>query len=71
MLDAPAKEGGKPSNEIALQVYERLAEDRRVVVRFRGKEKWCEGCLRITIGTEDEVERFLKELSAVLSDILG
>lgn len=60
---------GKPSNEVALQVYERLAEKRGVVVRFRGKELGCLGCLRITVGTEAEVTRFLKELKAVLEDI--
>lgn len=60
---------GKPSNEVALQVYERLAERRGVVVRFRGKELGCPGCLRITVGTEPEVTRFLKELQNVLEDI--
>lgn len=66
MLDKP---GGRASNEVALQVYERLAETRGVVVRFRGKEVGCFGCLRITIGTENEVTRFLKELRSVLEDI--
>ncbi|CAK3746640.1 histidinol-phosphate aminotransferase [Lecanosticta acicola] len=60
---------GKPSNEVALQVYERLAEKRGVVVRFRGKEPGCLGCLRVTVGTEAEVTRFLKELKSVLEDI--
>lgn len=60
---------GKPSNEVALQVYERLAERRGVVVRFRGKEPGCLGCLRVTVGTEPEVTRFLKELRSVLDDI--
>ena len=60
---------GTPSNEVALQVYERLAERRGVVVRFRGKELGCFGCLRVTVGTETEVTRFLKELTSVLSDI--
>lgn len=60
---------GKPSNEVALQVYERLAERRGVVVRFRGKEPGCFGCLRITIGTEKEVTRFLKEVESVLGDV--
>ncbi|KAF4554414.1 Histidinol-phosphate aminotransferase-like protein [Elsinoe fawcettii] len=66
MLD---QQGGKPSNEVALGVYERLAESRGVVVRFRGKEMGCQGCLRITVGTEDEVSRFLTELKSVLRDI--
>ncbi|EMD00649.1 hypothetical protein BAUCODRAFT_28993 [Baudoinia panamericana UAMH 10762] len=66
MLDKPE---GKPSNEVALQVYERLAETRGVVVRFRGKELGCEGCLRVTVGTEEEVSRFLEELTGVLDDV--
>lgn len=67
MLDGPH---GGPSNEIALAVYERLAESRGVVVRFRGKELGCQGCLRITVGTEDEVTRFLTELRSVLGELL-
>ena len=63
MLDKP---NGKPSNEVALAVYETLAEKKGVVVRFRGKEYGCEGCLRITVGTEDECTRFLQEIRSVL-----
>ncbi|KAK4981898.1 hypothetical protein LTR28_002898, partial [Elasticomyces elasticus] len=66
ILDRPR---GKPSNEIALAVYERLAEKRGVVVRFRGKELGCLGCLRVTVGTEDEVSRFLEELKSVLDEV--
>ncbi|OJJ50032.1 hypothetical protein ASPZODRAFT_128622 [Penicilliopsis zonata CBS 506.65] len=66
ILDKPASEGGKPCNVTAQAAYEALAEKRGVVVRFRGKELGCEGCLRITIGTEDEVTRFLRELRVVL-----
>jgi histidinol-phosphate aminotransferase len=66
MLDEP---DGKPSNEVALQVYERLAENRGVVTRFRGKEMGCFGCLRVTIGTEEEVTRFLAELKSVLAEV--
>jgi histidinol-phosphate aminotransferase len=66
MLDAP---GGKPSNEVALAVYESLAEEKGVVVRFRGKEHGCLGCLRITVGTEKEVTRFLQEIRTVLEGI--
>ncbi|KAM0712130.1 hypothetical protein Q7P37_011224 [Cladosporium fusiforme] len=56
---------GKPSNEVALQVYERLAETRGVVTRFRGKEMGYCGCLCGTIGTEHDVSRFLLELKVV------
>nr|POF14233.1 histidinol-phosphate aminotransferase [Quercus suber] len=68
MLDGPH---GKPSNEVALQVYEQLAETRGVVVRFRGKELGCLGCLRVTVGTSDEVTRFLGELRSVLKGIFS
>ena len=69
LLDKPRAEGGKPSNEVALKVYERLAEQKGVVVRFRGKELGCEGCLRVTVGTEQEVDRFLTEIAVVLENI--
>ncbi|KAJ5712343.1 hypothetical protein N7493_008811 [Penicillium malachiteum] len=67
MLDA----AGKPSNVVALAAYEAMAEKRGVVVRFRGKEYGCEGCLRITIGTEAEVSKFLQELRTVLAGLHG
>ncbi|XHG07114.1 hypothetical protein AWENTII_010274 [Aspergillus wentii] len=69
LLDKPANEGGKASNVIALATYEAMAEKRGVVVRFRGKELGCEGCIRITVGTEKEVTRFLQELRVVLSGL--
>lgn len=69
ILGKPGKEGGKPDNPTAMAVYETLAGSRGVVVRYRGKELGCEGCLRITVGTEKEVDRFLTEISAVLKDI--
>jgi histidinol-phosphate aminotransferase len=69
MLDAPADQGGKASNETALAVYEGLAEEKGVVVRFRGKEHGCLGCLRITVGSEKEVDRFLEEINTVLQSI--
>lgn len=68
-LNAPADQGGKPDNEVALKVYEALAEEKGVVVRFRGKELGCTGCLRITVGTEKECSRFLESLKAVLENI--
>lgn len=71
LLDKPADQGGKPSNPIALATYEAMAEKRGVVVRFRGKELGCEGCLRITVGTEEEVTRFLEEVKVVLAGLLS
>jgi histidinol-phosphate aminotransferase len=62
---------GKPDNVTALAVYEQLAEEKGVVVRFRGKEHGCEGCLRITVGTEEEVGRFLEALRRTLEEVRG
>ncbi|KAL8765000.1 MAG: hypothetical protein Q9194_006730 [Teloschistes cf. exilis] len=66
VLDKPRDEGGRPSNECAMALYEALAETRGVVVRFRGKELGCEGCLRITVGTSKEVDRLLIEIRSLL-----
>ena len=63
-------EGGKPCNRIALALYEQLAENRGVVVRFRGKEFGCEGCLRITVGTAEEVDKLLVVTRDVLASLL-
>ncbi|KAM3466826.1 hypothetical protein MY5147_005963 [Beauveria neobassiana] len=62
---------GEPDNDVAHKVYSVLAENEGVVVRFRGKEHGCLGCLRITVGTEDEVTRFLSSLKDVLARIRG
>ncbi|KAI5463224.1 pyridoxal phosphate-dependent transferase [Mariannaea sp. PMI_226] len=62
---------GEPDNTVALAVYEKLAEAKGVVVRFRGKEHGCLGCLRITVGTEPEVTRFLASLKTTLQEVRG
>ncbi|RSL67779.1 hypothetical protein CEP54_003111 [Fusarium duplospermum] len=67
MLDS----AGNPDNATALAVYEKLAESKGVVVRFRGKEHGCLGCLRITLGTEAEVTRFLESLRVTLAEVRG
>ena len=68
ILDKPRDQGGKASNESAMALYQGLAEMRGVVVRFRGKEVGCEGCLRITVGTSQEVDRLLAETRSILQD---
>lgn len=69
ILDKPYSVGGKPDNTTALAVYEQMAQSKGVVVRFRGKELGCTGCLRITIGTAAEVDSFLKQIADVLNEI--
>lgn len=62
---------GVPDNDTALAVYEKLAESKGVVVRFRGKEHGCLGCLRITVGTDEEVTRFLDSIRGILAQVRG
>jgi len=51
----------------ALQVYTRMAE-LGVIIRYRGSEPRCENCLRLTIGTPKENNRFLDALKNILSE---
>ncbi|KAI5797735.1 pyridoxal phosphate-dependent transferase [Geopyxis carbonaria] len=60
-------ESGGPSNGAAEKVYAQLAETQGVVVRFRGREAGCEGCLRITVGTERENRVLLQRLGGLLA----
>jgi histidinol-phosphate aminotransferase len=59
---------GKPDNVRAEKVYQKMAETEGVVVRFRGRETGCEGCLRITIGTDEENRICVAKLRKVLEE---
>lgn len=63
--------GGAPTldNARSALIYKRLAEEKGVVVRFRGNELGCEACLRITIGTKEECETFVARLKEVLNEV--
>lgn len=65
ILDKPGV-GAKPDNVRASRIYKRMAEESGVVVRFRGYEHGCEGCLRITVGTEEENRVMLEKLEESL-----
>ncbi|KAI0701959.1 histidinol-phosphate aminotransferase [Cytidiella melzeri] len=58
---------GKPDSARAQRIYRALAEEEGVVVRYRGGEPGCAGCLRITVGTEKENQTVV----AKLKDVLG
>ncbi|CAM0138238.1 histidinol-phosphate transaminase [Umbelopsis sp. WA50703] len=60
---------GQPCNERAEKIYTFMAESKDVVVRFRGKEHGCTGCLRITVGTEQEMDTLAKQLEVALKEI--
>jgi histidinol-phosphate aminotransferase len=46
----------------AVKLYEHLLGD-SIVVRDRSKVKLCEGCLRITVGTEEENEKLIESFN--------
>ena len=60
---------GNPSNAVAQELYTRLAVENKVVVRFRGKELNCEGCLRMTIGTAEENAQLVRVIQQVLPEL--
>ncbi|CAG8472584.1 13461_t:CDS:2 [Ambispora leptoticha] len=57
-----------PSSIRARWLYRELAEHIGIVVRYRGNEVGCEGCLRITVGTPDENKLLVKNLSRLLGE---
>ena len=66
MLDFETR--SKPDASVAALVYTRMAEERGLVVRNRAKELGCDGCLRITVGTEEENKRCVQLLSQLLAN---
>jgi histidinol-phosphate aminotransferase len=57
---------GRPCNSTAYNVYKKLAEVGGIVVRYRGTELGCLGCLRITVGTEEENRVLIEKLHEFL-----
>jgi histidinol-phosphate aminotransferase len=68
ILDGP---GGKPDNHRAQTVYRTLAEEKGVVIRYRGGEPGCLGCVRITVGSNEENEIMINRLKEVLTSTLN
>ncbi|KAJ2158329.1 histidinol-phosphate transaminase [Coemansia sp. RSA 552] len=60
---------GNASNDIAKSIYTEMAQNRGLVVRYRGSDYGCEGCLRITVGTPDENKAVISTLRSLLSAI--
>ena len=59
---------GPRDNPRAKAVYEKLKEAHAISVRFIGDLLGCEGCLRITVGTESENKLLVAGLRCVLKD---
>ena len=59
----------QPDNSRAQTLYKRLAEEEKIVVRFRGKEIGCLASLRITIGTPEENRALVEAMKKLLLQI--
>lgn len=53
----------------AVDVYKKMADD-GVVTRFRGNEMHCQQCIRVTIGTSEENNKFLEIMQATWKALL-
>ncbi|EGV61600.1 histidinol-phosphate transaminase [Yamadazyma tenuis] len=60
---------GVPSNELAHELYTKLASIDQVVVRFRGKELNCTGALRISVGTAAENTVLVSKFASALKEL--
>jgi histidinol-phosphate aminotransferase len=52
----------------ALELYKTMA-DKGVVTRYRGNELHCDECIRVTIGTPEENEKFLNLLQSTWTEL--
>jgi len=72
LLVQVANKNGVPSSNRAYKVYKGMANNEKVVVRYRGNEYGCPGGLRITIGTPEEnavlIEKFQKLLNETIDE---
>lgn len=66
MIPVLSRETRQPDSSRAQIIYKALAEDMGVVVRYRGSEVNCRGCLRITIGNKEENETILQKIQEAL-----
>lgn len=57
------------NNELAKKIYYSLATKSNVVIRFRGSELGCEGCLRITIGTKEENDILIQKFKETVDEL--
>jgi len=63
---------GVPSSNRAHKIYKGMANNEKIVVRYRGNEYGCAGGLRITIGNQEEnvilIEKFKKLLNETIDE---
>lgn len=72
LIQVLSSSGDGPDSSRAKKVYQHMAglqKEEAIVVRFRGEEFGCDGCLRITVGTMDECKKVIERLRTTLEII--
>lgn len=59
----------KGDNELAKKIYLTLATKFGVVIRFRGMELGCQGCLRVTVGTKKENDILIQKFKETVQEL--
>ncbi|CCK70447.1 histidinol-phosphate transaminase KNAG_0E01850 [Huiozyma naganishii CBS 8797] len=59
----------KGDNELAKKIYLNLATKCGVVIRFRGTELGCAGCLRVTVGTPKENNVLIQQFKEIIEEL--
>jgi len=68
VLDSPTNQG-KPCNRSAMKLTESLVSRYGILVRYKGNMHGCHGSIRVTIGTEGEMTRFLEGVTSILESM--
>ncbi|KAJ4288947.1 histidinol-phosphate transaminase [Kalmusia sp. IMI 367209] len=68
-LSKPADQGGIPDSAISMAVSDYLTNTSDILVRYRGKEVGCRGCLRISVGTKEQVDQILTRVEMALKKV--
>ncbi|KXJ88083.1 pyridoxal phosphate-dependent transferase [Microdochium bolleyi] len=68
-LDKPEDLGGVPDNSVAQYLANHMETRSQILVGYRGYEHGCEGCLRIAIGSRNEVDAVLTSIREGLEEL--
>ena len=59
----------KGDNDLAKKIYLDLATKSGVVIRYRGMELGCKGCLRVTVGTKEENDILIQKFKETIETL--
>ena len=53
----------------AQEIYKKMATEKGVVIRYKGKDVHCKDCVRITVGTPEQNDIFLDILKKTIAEV--